>query len=394
MFKNKLTILYIEDDPFVQEATSMLLQECCQTLYVANDGEEGYEKYLQYQPDLIITDLNMPKVSGLEFIKKVREHNLNVSIIITSAYSEKEKLFSAIKLGVSDYLTKPFSFDTLKQSIDKSLKKLQTVNLKMYDTLLESVALLDKKFAFHYVNKAFLEMFHFSKFEQIQSVEVQKIFTNHLFFEMIEQLEDEVVVKNIYCTKANKTHLLVKVKMKKVFFEAQEMILISMVDVSEIAQEAAKDALTGLDTKYTLKEEFQNLLHHSSKHSCGAIFIDIDNFKLINDNVGHQFGDRVIQKLAEILKNETRKNDLVFRWGGDEFLIFTFGTTLEETTKIAENLRQKINALEFEEYSDFTCSFGVDIVHENDSLEDVIDRIDNALLSAKEYSKNCVVVYG
>ncbi|NEW61304.1 response regulator, partial [Sulfurovum sp. bin170] len=80
------------------------------------------------KPDIIITDIQMPKMDGLEFITKVRESNSNIPIIVLSAHSEKEKLFKSIKLGVVDYLTKPIDRKEFKSSIDNAIDKILSYN--------------------------------------------------------------------------------------------------------------------------------------------------------------------------------------------------------------------------------------------------------------------------
>src|SRR5690242_10726182 len=85
----------------------------------ASDGADGWQK-LQAEPvDLVLTDWNMPNVSGLEFLKKIRESGSDVPVIMVTTEAEKAKVIEAIQAGVTDYLCKPFEADDLREKLDK-----------------------------------------------------------------------------------------------------------------------------------------------------------------------------------------------------------------------------------------------------------------------------------
>lgn len=102
-----LTLLYVEDDKALREQFTRILQSKFKHVIEAEDGLEALEKYELHNPDMMLVDINIPKIDGLEVIELVRKHDKDTPIIVLSAYSDQTKLLKAIKLGLSDYLIKP-----------------------------------------------------------------------------------------------------------------------------------------------------------------------------------------------------------------------------------------------------------------------------------------------
>ena len=156
---------------------------------------------------------------------------------------------------------------------------------------------------------------------------------------------------------------------------------------------ANTDYLTGLyNRKYqdkAFRKEFKRTKRYG--HTLGVILIDIDDFKKINDNFGHQIGDKVLQDISNILKKYTREHDIVGRWGGEEFLIICPQTDMKGTKALAENLRKKIENFKFLNKMSQTASFGLSINTKTDDMYTLISRTDKALYMAKDANKNCVV---
>ena len=156
---------------------------------------------------------------------------------------------------------------------------------------------------------------------------------------------------------------------------------------------AQKDGLTGLDNKMT----FNRLLKQSlaickrQEKSLNVIFIDLDDFKGINDSLGHYTGDEVLKRLAVILTKRTRNSDIISRWGGEEFVIALNNVTKEKTCEIAEEIRQdikndgKLNAIASKSV---TVSIGVASFQEDDNLDSLLIRADKAMYQAKKKGKD------
>ncbi|OUR69319.1 hypothetical protein A9Q76_09975 [Arcobacter sp. 31_11_sub10_T18] len=109
----KYTVLYAEDDLILLNNYADFLDLFFQEVFKATSGKEALTIYEKESPDVIITDINMPNMNGLDFVKKVREKNKDVIIIILSAYSDKEKLLSATQLFLTQYLIKPIKSNDL-----------------------------------------------------------------------------------------------------------------------------------------------------------------------------------------------------------------------------------------------------------------------------------------
>jgi len=120
-FLSQATLLYVEDEDAIRDFLETRLSRKVKKLYVAVNGEDGYEKYCEHKPDIILTDVTMPKLNGIEMAKKIKQINKNIPIVIMSAHSDTSYLLQAIELGISGYLLKPVDktklFDTLESNV-------------------------------------------------------------------------------------------------------------------------------------------------------------------------------------------------------------------------------------------------------------------------------------
>jgi DNA-binding response OmpR family regulator len=124
------SILIVEDNTELLEQIKEYLSIDFGTVYCAHDGKDGLESFLKNKPDAIFTDINMPKFSGLELIKKIKNYDKNIPIVILSAHTKNEYFIEAIELGVVTYLIKPISSEVLESAVEKVLEKLGEVVLK------------------------------------------------------------------------------------------------------------------------------------------------------------------------------------------------------------------------------------------------------------------------
>ena len=122
--KKNYSILYAEDDSIIREGYISYFQSIFYTVYEASDGEEALELYNQHLPDIVIFDINMPKLDGLSLIEKIRLTDTKTHILILSACKEEEKLLRAIPLGLVQYLIKPVKKNQLDNVINDVIDKL------------------------------------------------------------------------------------------------------------------------------------------------------------------------------------------------------------------------------------------------------------------------------
>lgn len=119
---SQIRLLYVEDDESIRSVLGRGLKRRVKEISIAVDGEDGLEKYKSFNPDIIVTDIKMPKMSGLEMSKEIRELDDTTPIIITSAHGESEVLLEAIEIGINGYILKPIEKDKLFDTISSYAK--------------------------------------------------------------------------------------------------------------------------------------------------------------------------------------------------------------------------------------------------------------------------------
>ncbi|MGM0533657.1 MAG: sensor domain-containing diguanylate cyclase [Campylobacterota bacterium] len=158
-----------------------------------------------------------------------------------------------------------------------------------------------------------------------------------------------------------------------------------------LKQKAFTDALTGLHNKDRFEldiKEYHNAFV-KNQNVFSLILLDIDHFKSINDNMGHDVGDFILKELAGLIKNNTRDDDKLYRWGGEEFILIT-ASPLHIAEKIAQKLRGVIEDHDFNAIS-ITASFGVAQIHKGQDTKALFKNADTALYEAKNSGRNRVV---
>jgi len=125
MQKENYTILYIEDEDGTRVNIVKSLRLKYNLVLEAKDGLEGYRLYKEYNVDLIITDLLMPNMDGMEFLKKIRQEGSEIPAIIMSAYSDQKKLSEATELNIVEYVIKPISRAKLKEVLILGLSNVK-----------------------------------------------------------------------------------------------------------------------------------------------------------------------------------------------------------------------------------------------------------------------------
>ena len=131
------TILYAEDESIIRMNLTKQLSQYFKTVYAVKNGEEALEMYKKVSPDVLMLDINMPQLSGLEVAHAVRETNKDIPIVILTAYTESPLLLDAVELNLSKYLVKPISKTKLKEAllkVEESLRLLALDVMKLSNT--------------------------------------------------------------------------------------------------------------------------------------------------------------------------------------------------------------------------------------------------------------------
>lgn len=124
----KKTILIADDDENLRRVLEFQLQEAGYEVVVAGDGEEALDRFTTNDIDSVITDLRMPKVSGLELLERIKELDGETPVIVVTAFGEVETAVAAVKAGAFDYINKPFNRDEILLTLERALSFSQTKN--------------------------------------------------------------------------------------------------------------------------------------------------------------------------------------------------------------------------------------------------------------------------
>lgn len=134
-----INVLYVEDEVDIRDEIVDMLSLRVQKLFVSQNGQEGYESYLENKPDIIITDIKMPILDGIGMIEKIRKIDSDIPIIITSAFNDSDFFKKAIELHVDKYITKPIDFQQLLSTLDRAaLVVYQKQELNHKDAMLKN----------------------------------------------------------------------------------------------------------------------------------------------------------------------------------------------------------------------------------------------------------------
>ncbi len=426
----KINLLYVEDENDVREFTSKTISGIVNNIIIAVNGLEGLDKYLENpEINLILTDINMPKMGGLEMCAEIRKKDKDIPIVITSAHSDPDFLKKAIDVKVSAYAMKPIDLYKLIESMIMAFEpiylrnELEKINLNLKHQVEEAVkqtkSILDAQDNIVIltdlnkiidVNKKFLEFFDvkdLNEFNEKNGSILSKLKKVKGFFNESILANNENWIEELQ--KLDELDRVVKIENKqqvdRIFsvnvddYEHKgEHYVISLTDITELKEksnlleyQATHDQLTGLFNRQKFNNMFTKEIKRGKRYSnsLSLIIFDIDDFKSFNDNFGHPVGDEVLKVIAKIVSNSIREHDIAVRWGGEEFLILLPQTTLNGALQVAEKIRTTI-----EKHSSkliprqVTASFGVTVLLKEDNEESLLSKADKNLYEAKALGKN------
>ena len=178
-------------------------------------------------------------------------------------------------------------------------------------------------------------------------------------------------------------------------------------EIHNLEKDLIHDPLTGLKTRAFFEEELEVYLNAISQSDQGKrkewfgfknlsiILFDIDHFKKVNDTYGHEAGDKVLKKVAEVIMDGLRAGDTPARWGGEEMVISLLGANEKDAWIKAERIRSNISLIAFPEYPDLkiTMSAGVATSEKGMEIPELVRRADEALYKAKNAGRDRSVSY-
>ncbi len=428
-----IKVLYVEDEVEVRNFTAKTIQAIVKELVVAENGVDGVEKFKQNPDiDLIVTDINMPKMGGLEMCEAIQEINPEIPIVITSAHNDPDFLKKAIDIGVDAYAMKPVDLYQLLDCMIKAIepiflrKQLEKLNLSLESKVEEgikkiklildaqdNIVMVTNGVTISHVNKRFLDFFQKTSLDEyLQNAQCIDGFfkqENNFFHQgMIEPNESWIESMKKLPEIQRVVKLINKEGEERIFTvkiheydNDEKYYVISLTDITQIKQksnlleyQANHDQLTGLYNRQKFNDIFTKEMRRCKRYSSflSVILFDIDNFKTVNDNYGHEAGDDVLRKIANIISVNLRETDSLVRWGGEEFIVLLPETDLQTASSVAEKLLESLSVLTFNFMPEkITASFGVATLNETDSESSLISRADEMLYKAKRNGKNRVV---
>lgn len=421
-YAGKVTILYVEDEIDVRDGYARALERVSSKLYTAENGESGLKLYKKHIPDIVITDINMPLMNGLEMVKAIKEIDPHAAVVFTTAHSESKYLLEAIEIHADGYLLKPVqknSLITLIQKIaknillEKAYKEQRDILQHIIDSE-NSISFITDIAHISFASKAFLNFFGATDMEDfnekcssildifkdsnslINAKKIQECMNRgNSLYTYIQNIDEAERIANFVDKEGKAISFYVNISNL-----SDTNFLINFTNITKIEQQKAvtiekayRDGLTGVFNRNKFEEIFEYEQRQFKRHRqpLSLAMIDIDHFKNFNDAYGHLIGDEVLIMLAHCVDDNTRESDLFARWGGEEFVILFTNTSLQEALKSVENSRERIEQLEHKTAGKITASFGVTQLKEDDTLEQVLKRADDALYRAKESGRNCVM---
>ncbi len=411
---SNITVLYVEDEPMIREEVSFFFNKYIKNFYCASNGIEGIELFNKINPDIIITDIQMPKMNGLDMIKEL---NTNIPVIITTAYSDVEYFLKAIELKVQKFVIKPLDLIELVKSIqdciisnnlqDKFFEKENLLKIINENVLLsitdKSGIIIDASCAFCDFIKVPKDKLIGKSHRILRHEETTDEFYKNMWRTILSGKTFKSEIKN---RKTDKETFIANLTITPAFKDGE---IISFTAITQdITSKKRLEQLTIEDdlTKLYNRRHFNTVLEYEikrirrEKSFLSFLIIDIDYFKKFNDMYGHPKGDEILKKVAIILKKcVNRPTDYIFRLGGEEFGVLFSGLDIKQSLIFSEKIVESIYEEQMEHLGNethrvVTISAGL-LVHsyhhiEND--EKVYKYSDDALYEAKHAGKNRVVL--
>jgi len=438
-------LLLIDDDESVRISFQAYLEDIGYQVFAASNGRTGLDIFRQEPVDLILVDLRMPEVNGLEVLEQVTGESPETPVIVISGMGTLSDSVEALRLGAWDYLIKPVQdMGALAHAVSRALERarLRRENRKYREHLEDLVAertrelMLRTEEARQTAEQ--LRVFSLAVEQSASAVVITdrqgKVdYVNRKFTEVTGYLSEEVVGQNMSILKSDQTpselfddlwstistgrvwrgELLNRRKGGDYFWDyvtitpivtsdgaithylaIQDDITIRKEQERRLIHQANHDSLTGLPNRLLALDRLKQAVARSKRENLkGALmYLDLDGFKEINDQYGHETGDRLLVAVAARLRDCVRETDTIARIGGDEFLVILQALErLEHSTYLAGKIHDlflepiAIDHLRF----DVTVSIGITYFPDDGKdPRELLRNADTAMYRAKQAGQN------
>ncbi|MBK6469710.1 MAG: EAL domain-containing protein [Betaproteobacteria bacterium] len=433
-------LLLVDDDARLRTSFRLLLEQPGREISEAASGEEALTTLKLRDFDLVLLDIGLPGISGLDVLRWVAEHKPSIGVMMVSGQRELEAAVRALRHGAVDFVRKPDDLDFLPERVEQTLLRLNlqrehaqmTAKLaqseRLHRFLVESspdiVYTLDEGGYFVYINPRIESLLGYARSELLGGHYAQIVHEDDLALArhaFAERRSDERASTNIelrlLCNPnaqpgRSHRHLVTTVSAMGVYefdvaTEAPRqrrrfMGSYGVVrDISErkraeetISFQALHDQLTDLPNRRLFKDHLQLALVQAERRGqlVGVMFIDIDRFKLVNDTYGHLHGDELLRSFAQRLRACVRAGDTVARQGGDEFTVLLPDLlNVDDALPIAQKILAELDEpfLIGEREFRATASLGIS-TYPRDGLtaEQLLQNADIAMYQVKSGGRN------
>lgn len=400
-----ISVLLVEDDDSSVNELAEIFEHYFREYHRARNGKEGLELFNRFSPDIIITDLKMPTMDGISMVNEIRKTNQHVAIFIISAYADTDTFLKAFQNKISGFITKPLDVKyLLKLLLQKSQNITYEQEYKKEHELLQSVIneIPDPVMVIDLEHNILLLN------QKMNTIKMDATFGK--CYEIIGE-------KKLPCCKLNNTNMPqgtcadhhtdnahfevqtnpLKNKDGKIYAYIKNFHDISAHKKREnfLIRESMHDALTGLPNRKLFFDRLKQSMQRSDRSltSFALLFLDLDNFKNINDSYGHKNGDLLLQLFAQKLGSKIRKSDTIARLSGDEFALILDSTQdREDCDKVIETL-YKISRSSYEldgvsVHIHFSIGIAFYTPNTDISAQELLHVADNAMYTSKNNGKN------
>ena len=418
-------ILCVDDTPANLLVLESLFNEHINDYHLecVSSGDDALAVLLKRQIDLILLDVMMPGLDGFETAQIIKQNKItkDIPIIFVTSKRDNETIQKAFTYGV-DYLSKPYDEFELFVRVDVHLKLLETQN-KLDNQIIFNQSVLDASRNILFIkdnngivsaNKSFLNFFNI---QSVNEFNQQHNCISELFMEYENYFALNTLNHGEYwCNKLsfehedNEYNILI---MDTVNFQPKAFridvscikysnkFVVSLTDITQLTTQskqfetkATYDDLTKVFNRSKFNEVFDLEVKTAiaDNHPLCFAIMDIDFFKKVNDNYGHIIGDDTLITFAQTIQSRLRKIDTFARWGGEEFVLALPGADIDTAFQIVDNLRNNIESTYFKAIESITCSIGLTQLTQDDTIDNILIRSDNALYEAKESGRNRVCI--
>lgn len=421
-------ILVVDDAVSNRELLSKWLYRKNYRVLLARDGEDALRCIREHKDiDVILLDIIMPKADGYQVLNQIKQNfsHRHIPVIMISAVDDIDSIVYCIEAGAEDYLIKPFNSYLLdariKACIDKQEAHMREKNYaeqleretayinSVINTMNNMLIVTNSDFSIQTVNRAAKEVLGYTDAD-CMGKSIEFIFKNKKDFKYIKQLcnssESNSDIEVVFKTKKGE-YIDGLISHSNIFYENGRVKSIIFVcrNVSHLKRmqeqllyQATHDSLTGLLNRSLMHDKISDKIFKAEKMGAqvGIVILDLDNFKGVNDTFGHEGGDILLQRISERLCSVIRKEDLIFRFGGDEFIIVLTAKTFMSIDNIIRRYVKKISEpLDINGHMfSVTISAGVSVFPgDGPGVDMLIKKADSALYEVKKAGRNNIVFY-